>query len=98
MSANQSESQPVSRSVKVSYARNFSSGRSATEPVMASSSLSHSVSETKTEPARLASSQDKVAPSLPETGGRTSSGIFATGVSILLSGFALLGFRKKDSH
>ena len=65
---------------------------------MAPSSLSHSVSETETDPARLASSQDKVAPSLPETGGRTSSGIFATGVSILLSGFALLGFRKKDSH
>ena len=65
---------------------------------MAPSSLSYSVSDTETEPARLASSQDKVASSLPETGGRASSGIFATGVSILLSGFALLGFRKKDSH
>ena len=98
ISANQSESQLVSRSVKISYARDFSSSRPATEPVLASSSLSHSVSETETEPASLASSQDKVAPSLPETGGRASSGIFATGVSILLSGFALLGFRKKDSH
>ena len=65
---------------------------------MASSSLSHSVSETETAPASLASSQDKVGPSLPETGGRASSGIFATGVSVLLSGLALLGFRKKDSR
>ena len=98
VSASQSESQLISRSVKVSYARDFSSKRSASEPLMVSSSLSHSVSETETAPASLASSQDKVDPSLPETGGRASSGIFTTGVSVLLSGLALLGFRKKDSR
>ncbi|MFQ7477156.1 MAG: LPXTG cell wall anchor domain-containing protein, partial [Streptococcus sp.] len=58
-------------------------------------SLDTSYSESPSDASSLSATRSS-GPALPETGAHPSSNILATGASILLSGLALLGIRKKD--
>ena len=77
----------------MSYASSFSAMTSPSESVVSSSRTSHSESPSD---ASSLSATHSSGPALPETGAHPSSNILATVVSILLSGLALLGIRKKD--
>ena len=77
----------------MSYASSFSAMTSSSESVVSSSSSSYSESSSD---ASSRSAKHSSEPALPETGAHPSSNILATGASILLSGLALLGIRKKD--
>ena len=89
----QSLSQEISEWISVSYASSFSAVTSSSESVVSSSSTSYSESPSDTSSLTATRSSE---PALPETGAHPSSNILATGASILLSGLALLGIRKKD--
>ena len=97
MSASSTESQSLSHEasewISVSYASSFSAMTSPSESVVSSSRTSHSESPSD---ASSLSATHSSGPALPETGAHPSSNILATVVSILLSGLALLGIRKKD--
>ena len=89
----QSLSQEISEWISVSYASSFSAVTSSSESVV--SSLDTSYSESPSDASSLTATHSS-GPALPETGAHPSSNILATGASILLSGLALLGIRKKD--
>jgi len=89
----QSLSQEISEWISVSYASSFSAVTSSSESVV--SSLDTSYSESPSDASSLSATRSS-GPALPETGAHPSSNILATGASILLSGLALLGIRKKD--
>ena len=89
----QSLSQEISEWISVSYASSFSAVTSSSESVV--SSLDTSYSESPSDASSLSAARSS-GPALPETGAHPSSNILATGASILLSGLALLGIRKKD--
>ena len=95
MSASSTESQSLSYEasewVHVSYASSFSPVTSLSE-IVTNTPHTASLSEVGS-PSSLHTSES----ALPKTGTVSSSNILATGVSILLSGLALLGIRKKDS-
>ncbi|MBF1739034.1 MAG: LPXTG cell wall anchor domain-containing protein [Streptococcus sp.] len=59
------------------------------------SSFGTSYSESPSDASSLTATHSS-GPALPETGAHSSSNILAAGASILLSGLALLGIRKKD--
>ena len=77
----------------MSYASSFSAVTSSSESVVSSFGTSYSESPSDTSSLTATRSSE---PALPETGAHPSSNILATGVSVLLSGLALLGIRKKD--
>lgn len=89
----QSLSQEISEWISVSYASSFSAVTSSSESVVSSFGTSYSESPSDTSSLSATRSSE---PALPETGAHPSSNILATGASILLSGLALLGIRKKD--
>ena len=97
MSASSTESQSLSHEasewISVSYASSFSAMTSPSESVVSSSSTSHSESPSD---ASSLNATHSSGPALPETGAHPSNNIFAIVASILLSGLALLGIRKKD--
>ena len=97
MSASSTESQSLSHEasewISVSYASSFSAMTSPSESVVSSFSTSHSESPSD---ASSLSATHSSGPALPETRAHPSNNILATGASILLSGLALLGIRKKD--
>ena len=89
----QSLSQEISEWISVSYASSFSAVTSSSESVV--SSFGTSYSESPSDASSLTATHSS-GPALPETVAHPSSNILATGASILLSGLALLGIRKKD--
>ena len=97
MSVSSTESQSLSHEasewISVSYASSFSAMTSPSESVV--SSFSTSYSESPSDASSLSATHSS-GPALPETGAHPSNNILATVASILLSGLALLGIRKKD--